>query len=93
MTDINTKTSAAVNSIEELEAVCALCRDTNEAVPVTAAGNSMVLMTKEQYDELEFELFKAQLESRVYLSSLDVERGNFTKSEVFFKEMREKYGL
>lgn len=91
MTNTDKKTTSAINSLKELEAVCAICSDTNEAVPVTVSEHEVVIISKEDFVKLEFELFKARLESDVFQSSLQAERGEVMDAEELFKEMRKKY--
>ncbi len=92
MTNTDNKAATAVNSFEEFEAVCAICCDTNEAVPVTVSEHDIVIISKEDFSRMEFELFKARLESDVFHSSLQAERGEVISADDFFKKMQEKYG-
>ncbi|MBD5390766.1 type II toxin-antitoxin system Phd/YefM family antitoxin [bacterium] len=76
-----------INELKNTANISKICRESNQPIIITKNGYSdMVMMSVKVYEEL---LIKLEVASRLNEASLDKPA---VKSELFFSEMKEKYG-
>lgn len=75
-----------INELKNTANISKICRESNQPIITKNGYSDMVMMSAKVYEEL---LIKLEVASRLNEASLDKPA---VKSELFFSEMKEKYG-